>query len=512
MALLLRVVISSTDARRLQLFEVPQSVESLISILKEKLQLQGQFVLQFEDPDFGNALCSLTDISELPSDKAVLHIQWCNSSLSETSLSVSSLDTASVDDSDGSLTSSTASVQRYLRTTSEWPLPFPIPPLSFDVELKLRRGNETYAETQTGIDVTRDIKMEILDKIVQAVFDIKAYPNNQEIESIASALISKYPCLKEPGKGKGYEGWLISLKNKLNNYRSKLRAAGCNEVSVNKKRKDVEHGHGFTMKKAKRGEVNFVPEHPCNHTDASLEEQRRLLIDETKKARSSMVVISEKMELTFSLRRKEVVEDQPMVVDVQQRWPALFLQEQIAEEFFRITNKDLLDVFRAAMDRFTPKLLKLYRARKAAFGEDMEQLLERLDERVTDVVNHRRTTALKGLPLFLREDPNKLFMTCKDTEDGAKGVSIAILCVLEDETQATSPEVVNIAVVLEQVVVLKDLPDISTALAYLFGLLYALNMSYPQALKYTFDTIQNVFMELGSGCTKRVLSLKNKLL
>lgn len=88
--------------------------------------------------------------------------------------------------------------------------------------------------------------MEILDKIVQAVFDIKAYPNNQEIESIASALISKYPCLKEPGKGKGYEGWLISLKNKLNNYRSKLRAAGCNEVSVNKKRKDVEHGHGFT--------------------------------------------------------------------------------------------------------------------------------------------------------------------------------------------------------------------------------------------------------------------------
>lgn len=189
-----------------------------------------------------------------------------------------------------------------------------------------------------------------------------------------------------------------------------------------------------------------------------------------------------------------------------------FLQEQIAEEFFRITNKDLLDVFRAAMDRFTPKLLKVYRARKTAFGEDMEQLLERLDERMTDIVNHRRTTALKGLPLFLREDLNKLFKTCKDTEDGAKAVSIGILCVLEDETQGPSPEVVNIAVVLEQVVVLKDFPDISTALAYLFGLLYALNMSYPQALKYTFDTIQNVFMELGSGCTKRVLSVKNKLL
>lgn len=59
-----------------------------------------------------------------------------------------------------------------------------------------------------------------------------------------------------------------------------------------------------------------------------------------------------------------------------------FCYKQIAEEFFRITNKDL-DVFMAAMDRFTPKLLKLYRARKAAFGEDMEQLLERLDERAS---------------------------------------------------------------------------------------------------------------------------------
>ncbi|XP_073727024.1 uncharacterized protein [Misgurnus anguillicaudatus] len=308
MALLLRVVISSTDAR-LQLFEVPQSVESLISILKEKLQLQGHFILQFQDPDFGNALCSLTDISEL--------MQSC-----------------------------------------------------------------------------------------------------------------------------------------------------------------------------------IFPEHPCNHTDASLEEQRLLLIDETKKARSNMVVIRENFfpEEKRSGRRST---------------NSCRRAAEVACTFSPGTGQQWTDLHQSSS--------KVYRARKTAFGEDMEQLLERLDERMTDIlktdiVNHRRTTALKGLPLFLREDLNKLFKTCKDTEDGAKAVSIGILCVLEDETQGPSPEVVNIAVVLEQVVVLKDLPDISTALTYLFGLLYALNMSYPQAFKYTFDTIQNVFIELGSGCTKRVLSLKNKLL
>ncbi|XP_051945341.1 uncharacterized protein LOC127617417 [Xyrauchen texanus] len=439
MALLLRVIISSTEARRVQLSEVPKSVDSLISILQEKLQLQGQFFLQFEDPDFGNALCNLSEISELPSERAVLHIQWSRSSLHETNSlsSISSLDTASLDNSEASSHSPTVSGQRYLRTASEWPLPFPIPTLSFDVELKLRRGNETWEKTKIGIDVTRDLKIEVLDKIVQAVFDIKAYPDNQEIESIASALISKYPCLKEPGKGKGYEGWLISIKNKLNNYRAKLRVAGCNEVSVNRKRKD--DGNVFTLKKAKHGEVNHVPEHPCNHTDTSLEEQRLLLVEETKKARRNIAAISEKMELTFSLRRKEVVQEQPMIVEVQERWPALFYQEQICEEFFRITNKDLLGVFMTAIDMYTLKLLKLYRARKGAFGQDMDALLDRLDERTTDIVNHRRTAALEGLPVFLRENPTELFKKCKETEDGTKGVSVGILYVLEDNTQTTSP-------------------------------------------------------------------------
>lgn len=111
---------------------------------------------------------------------------------------------------------------RCLRSLSQWPDPFPIPALSLDIELKLRKGNEAYEKTQFGIDVSRDMKIEILDKIAQSAFDIKAYPEHGELESIASALILKYPCLKEPGKGKGYEGWLVSIRNKLNNYRAKL--------------------------------------------------------------------------------------------------------------------------------------------------------------------------------------------------------------------------------------------------------------------------------------------------
>lgn len=328
------MVISSKEARRIQLPEVPESVDQLIDVLKEKLQLEGDFSLQFEDPDFGNALCNLTEMTDLPAERAVLHILWacefspCNQSCDHSIASVSSLDTASVHSEDFR-SSYTDSVQCNLRNVTKWPSPFTIPKFSYDVELKLRKGNEIYQKSKKGLDVTRDIKMEILDKVAQAIFEIKSYPEKHELESVASALVLKYPCLKEPSSITGYDGWNTSIKYKLGNYRSKLREAGCNEVDINKKRKGDEDDSPFTLKKPKRGEVNHVPDHPQHHDDSTLEEERVALVDEMKKKKKDMTLIRRKMTMTFSLRRKEVVEGQPMVSEVQERWPALFSFEEV---------------------------------------------------------------------------------------------------------------------------------------------------------------------------------------
>ncbi|CAG5996949.1 unnamed protein product, partial [Menidia menidia] len=186
----------------------------------------------------------------------------------------------------------------------------------------------------------------------------------------------------------------------------------------------------------------------------------------------------------------------------------------IDAEFFRITNKMLLTTFRAAVDKYTPKLLRLYRARKAAFGKAMDDVMAKLDDETSDILRHRKEAALRGLPLFLREEPKDLFRECLETDaDGValQGMAVGILYVCEDCGLGTSPQLQNIAIILEETVVLQDIPDTPTALAYLFGLLYALNISYPKALRYTFDTLQNVFLEIGPKCTQRVQSLKNKL-
>ncbi|KAK5851413.1 hypothetical protein PBY51_002210 [Eleginops maclovinus] len=101
-----------------------------------------------------------------------------------------------------------------------------------------------------------------------------------------------------------------------------------------------------------------------------------------------------------------------MVSEALERWPALFCDAEIREEFYRITNKGLIDNFRAALNQHTWRLLRLYRVRRAAFSSEMDQLLNSLDQETSDLTAHRQTAALKGLPLFLRESQEKLFRNC----------------------------------------------------------------------------------------------------
>ncbi|KAF7709836.1 hypothetical protein C0J45_23067, partial [Silurus meridionalis] len=98
-----------------------------------------------------------------------------------------------------------------------------------------------------------------------------------------------------------------------------------------------------------------------------------------------------------------------------------------------------------------------------------------------------------------------------DPEDhSTRGVKIGVLTVVEDDvgTPVLLATVINRAIILEQAIVLQDIPDLPETFAFLFSLLYALNMEYPKELKYTFEFIQKIFMDLGGTCSARVRSLK----
>lgn len=113
-----------------------------------------------------------------------------------------------------------------------WPCEFPIPRISYNVEVQLQRGNENFRESGTRLNITPGLKSDIMEKLAEEIFQYTAYPQNHQIDEVAAALIKKFPCLKEQS-ATGYYAWMISLKYKMANYRTKMRNFGCPEVAVN---------------------------------------------------------------------------------------------------------------------------------------------------------------------------------------------------------------------------------------------------------------------------------------
>lgn len=64
--LLVRVIVTEADIRKVELKTKPDTVDVLIGSLKDALHINYNFSLQFKDPNFDNELCNLTEISELP--------------------------------------------------------------------------------------------------------------------------------------------------------------------------------------------------------------------------------------------------------------------------------------------------------------------------------------------------------------------------------------------------------------------------------------------------------------
>lgn len=71
----------------------------------------------------------------------------------------------------------------------------------------------------------------------------------------------------------------------------------------------------------------------------------------------------------------------------------------------------------------------------------------------------------------------------------------------------------DVGIIVEGVQVLSGINDVATAFALLFGIIFGLNLSDPTDLKYTFEFIQKIVMELDTHrLSTKIHVLKNKLL
>lgn len=320
----LRVELGENDHRKLSFQEgLPSSVGELEKTIRKQFDVRGDFRLQYFDKDFEGFMnvSSIADISDKGTIKLVImSVPDTDSSEVDCSIadcSASSGDTLLIDTPPTSI------------TRKSWPLKFDIPTFPYDIEKKLQKGNELYQEEGTLLPQGSINKSAILEKLAETIYGYKAYPTDMQLSQVASALVEVHPCLREPHGG-GFYGWKTSLKYKMGNYRTKLRGSGVTELTINsleRKRMGAKKS-AKDVKKAKKAEVNYLPDIPAGETVESLEKARKELLNEIMK-RDNDQVVALKMATTFSARRQEVVTEKPLVSVIKERWPALFTESQV---------------------------------------------------------------------------------------------------------------------------------------------------------------------------------------
>ncbi|MEQ2249224.1 hypothetical protein ILYODFUR_027274, partial [Ilyodon furcidens] len=112
----------------------------------------------------------------------------------------------------------------------------------------------------------------------------------------------------------------------------------------------------------------------------------------------------------------------------------------------------------------------------------------------------RRACSLQALVLYLYEDPEKLVKEygCDNsvqTQEEFDQMVIGIYVIKQPDGDIDQ-SLEDVGIIVEGVQVPYELKDVSTAWALLFGIIYDLNLSYPTDLRYTFELIQKILMEL----------------
>jgi hypothetical protein len=147
-----------------------------------------------------------------------------------------------------------------------------------------------------------------------------------------SSITAEYPCLKSRTGTEGWEALKASLKFKMGNVRGKLRQADCLEALVNAGKRSKFKPHLAAphkgIKKARRGEANYLPDTVAG-TDSSSTDELHKLQECMMATTKDLTTINKLMVSTYAVRRRLITEQPTLVKEILTVWPALFLPNQV---------------------------------------------------------------------------------------------------------------------------------------------------------------------------------------
>ncbi|XP_049335031.1 uncharacterized protein LOC125802141 isoform X2 [Astyanax mexicanus] len=163
------------------------------------------------------------------------------------------------------------------------------------------------------------------------------------------------------------------------------------------------------------------------------------------------------------------------------------------------------------LDYHSSQLMKVLPRKGGVAGQKIKNIFADVDK--NDAIETRRACVLKALIVYLNEDPENLIREYLDVEDKQE-MEQTVLGVFAVKKEGAEPtdDLEDVGIVIKGVEVLRTLGNIANAVAILFGLMYSLDLSYPTNLKYTFEVLQKVVMELDDKqLSRQAQVLKNKL-
>ncbi|GAA6097765.1 uncharacterized protein LOC122873815 [Tachysurus ichikawai] len=192
----LRVIVGNDDYRRLDLDSgMPETLAEFHNTICQAFGIETDFRIQFMDPDFNNESMNVTSLTLTPINDVGLSL----SSLMQNAPSTSGSCGAPVSNqaspifSQASLPSKDDTIilphSDYDLRSHAWPCEFPIPRFPYNVEVQLQRGNDSFRETGTQLNITPGLKSDILEKLAEEFFQYTAYLQNYQTDDVAEALI-----------------------------------------------------------------------------------------------------------------------------------------------------------------------------------------------------------------------------------------------------------------------------------------------------------------------------------